>query len=96
MTSGSSRGRPAKLTSPTAYKFKTFGNPKKSSEVIIDLTAPKKRPHPVASPLVDNPNIPSCSGRPDFASIDKQSLLASQFDKHALHKATRSYYLSVK
>ena len=61
MTSGSSRGRPPKLTAPTAYKFKSCWTPSKSGEYIIDFAAPTvalgKRPRAVASTLVVDPNL---------------------------------------
>ena len=52
MTSGSSRGRLPNSHPRLHTSLKDFGV-QKSSEDIIDLTVPKKRPHPVASTLVD-------------------------------------------
>ena len=82
LSSGSSRGRPAKLTPPTAYTFTSFWNPAKSLEDIIDLTAPTvaraKSPHSVASTLVVDTDLASCSGRPSFASIDYVTMDATE------------------
>ena len=68
MTPISKSGRPPKLKPPVANKFKNFFHPQLAPDEIIDLTAPIAVP--VSSVTVD-PLLPSCSGRPEFASIDR-------------------------
>ena len=68
MTPNSKSGRPPKLKPPVTYKFKNFFHPKLAPDENIDLTAPIAAP--VSGVTVD-PLLPSRSGRPEFASIDR-------------------------